>query len=193
MTSQTTQTEYKLDIMQRLGGDNMFDFIITGLVDCLQADPKLEKHFSNFESNNLVAHQKQVLRAALSEHPDDFDIDSFLLLRHYSLIDRGFNEKHFDLVIKHFVSALEDAWVNEDVIRDAAEILRPFRGIFTKANFEPAQNKKDDELIVPIKDESSKKSAPRREKKPVGRSFSGEGLLKMMRPKGAKRTKHGDE
>jgi hypothetical protein len=96
------------------------------------------------------------------------------------------------LVIKHFVSASEDDWVNEDVIRDAVEILRPFRGIFAKANFEPAQNKKDDELIVPIKDESSRKSAPRRERSPWAHQ-SLVGLLKMMQLKGAKRTRHGVE
>jgi hypothetical protein len=40
-----SRNRYKSNIMQRLGGENMFDFIILDLVENLKNDPKLETFF----------------------------------------------------------------------------------------------------------------------------------------------------
>jgi truncated hemoglobin YjbI len=193
MPSQTATTEYKADIMQRLGGENMFEFVLLGLVERLRSDPTLENFFSNFDSKSLEVHQRTFLTAVFAVHPEDYDVESFITLRHYGLINRGFSGKHFDMLVKHLVNAMNDAWVREEVVADVVRILTPFRRIFGDDVAEEEQEEEQElvGIVVPVKDESSnndKKSASR-ERKTVGRTFSGEGLLKMMRLKGAKRTK----
>ena len=56
--------EQRMDIIERIGGERDFQFVVIALVDRLQEDPKLAKFFSigNFDSNNLAAHQEEFLK-----------------------------------------------------------------------------------------------------------------------------------
>jgi truncated hemoglobin YjbI len=172
-----SETEYKADIMQRLGGESTFDFVVISWVGHIKADPKLKTFFSYYDANSLDELQKQFLETIFIKHPEDFDEDAFLLLRYYSLIDRGFEAKHFDLLVKHLFRAMNDAWVESDVVEEAIQVVKSYRRVY-----EFGSNEEED-IEVPVKSESSKA------KKSFYRSSSGEGLLKLMRLKGPKRTK----
>jgi hypothetical protein len=68
---------------------------------------------------------------AIAKLPDDVDARTRLALRHYKLFDMGLNQTHLDVVGSHFVDALEDSWVEQDVIDDVMRCLGSFRFIHT--------------------------------------------------------------
>mmetsp|Transcript_29997 Transcript_29997/g.46106 ORF Transcript_29997/g.46106 Transcript_29997/m.46106 type:complete len:121 (+) Transcript_29997:1-363(+) len=110
-------------MIERLGGENVFEFIVLGLAERLQQDVSLEPFFSNFGSSSLDSLQRSVLKAMLTkdddssnDDADDSDVDGFILLRYYSVIEQGFDETHFDVVVRHFKESLQDAWVDDDVV-----------------------------------------------------------------------------
>jgi hypothetical protein len=98
---------------------------------------------SYFLQHNLVLNQKQPLTAALAKHPEDFDLEGFIQLRYFSLIQQGFNETHFDVLVDHFIDAMDGAWVDESATRDAVSILKLFRRIFERNRHGSLQKRKE--------------------------------------------------
>jgi truncated hemoglobin YjbI len=108
---------------------------VISLVERLQTDPKLEKFFSStFEADNLFIHQQEFLKTIFANKEEGVDVNTLALLRYYySLVNQGFNETHFDLVVRHFMESMDNAWIeNQDVIKDALQQLGSFRVIFTQ-------------------------------------------------------------
>ena len=56
----------------------MFEFILLGLVQNLTDDNESKKNFSNFKTDKLVLHQKQILTAVLSKQSEDLDLDGYV-------------------------------------------------------------------------------------------------------------------
>jgi hypothetical protein len=105
------QIEHKSDIIDRLDGQNTLDFTIIGLTKSLRTDPELRDFYSSFLLDDLIEHKKQFFTSIFSKQQDQAKLNGSMLLRHYGLIQQGFNEKHFDLIVQHFVLELEDSWV----------------------------------------------------------------------------------
>jgi hypothetical protein len=123
----------------------MFEFVVLCLAERLQMDSKLAMFFSNFDTTSPVAHETQFLTTAFTKDPLDHAAKSCILLRHYSLIhNKGFNETHFDILVDQYsVEATEDAWIDNDVIADAIEIVKSFRNLFT------VQEENEELLLAP--------------------------------------------
>mmetsp|Transcript_112616 Transcript_112616/g.168521 ORF Transcript_112616/g.168521 Transcript_112616/m.168521 type:complete len:187 (+) Transcript_112616:86-646(+) len=182
-----TATEYKSNIMERLGGQSVFDFIVLGMVERLQQDSSLDGFFSNYGSS-LESLQSAVLTAMFTKHADDYDVDGFILLRFYRILELGFNETHFDTLVKHFIESLQDAWVEDDVFEDAVRIIKSFRPIFVNTEGKAAEEEAAETISSKVEESTvtKEKTAPRR-------GSSGEFLLNLMRPKGSKRTKQASQ
>mmetsp|Transcript_13895 Transcript_13895/g.21906 ORF Transcript_13895/g.21906 Transcript_13895/m.21906 type:complete len:154 (+) Transcript_13895:74-535(+) len=124
---------YKSMLIERLGGEQDFRFIVLSLVERLQTDPKLNTFFATFDADGLFIHQQEFLTTIFANKEEGVDVNTFTLLRYYNLINEGFNETHFDLVVRHFMEAMEDAWIDDqDAMQDAVQLLGSFRVIFTK-------------------------------------------------------------
>ena len=125
------KVQYQANVMERVGGDSMFEFILIEHVENLKNDPKLDVFFGNFPTEDLLAHQKQFLIHALAQHPEDFDLDSYIELRFFNLIQRGFDRSHYNALMVNLVKAMADGWVDDDdTIRDVLFILKSYRRLF---------------------------------------------------------------
>mmetsp|Transcript_23716 Transcript_23716/g.36058 ORF Transcript_23716/g.36058 Transcript_23716/m.36058 type:complete len:168 (+) Transcript_23716:85-588(+) len=136
-TTQQQNNTAKSSVIQRIGGERDFEFVVLSLVDRLRDDKQLRRFFSTFEPNDLAAHQEEFLRVVFAQANDmddartKNDLQVFIHLRYFLLIKQGFDETHFDLTISHIIAALEDAWVDDqDLIDDTVTVLNSVRPIF---------------------------------------------------------------
>ena len=142
----TTISNSNANIIERLGGERDFQFIVMALVDRLQEDRRLAKYFGkqHFDTNDLTRLQEEFLKSCFTNSASsvvngnktnqDKAVVGHITVRYYALIDQGFNERHFDKMVQHFVEALEDAWIDDQngVIADAVSTLNSYRHIFER-------------------------------------------------------------
>ena len=119
-------------LLQRLGGEANLELTIQHFYDLILNDPALEEFFGNTNMKLLRAHQKRFMVIAFTKIPEDFNVASFIVQKHYRLFMKGLNETHFDLVVEHLIAALKQMWVEQEEIDEIIEILGPFRDVFVK-------------------------------------------------------------
>lgn len=122
--------KYKDDLLERIGGTGIFDFLIISFSERIHDDPRLSRFYGNFSLDHLIAFQKELLMAALLEHASEEDAHNVLTrvtLRHYRLFELGLNEDHFDSLCHHFSCGLHDCWVPSDVAKDCETHFRSLR------------------------------------------------------------------
>jgi hypothetical protein len=109
------------------------------MAQSIKTDSEVRVLYSSFLLEDLIQHKKQFFTSVFSKQQNPAKLNSSILLRHYGLIQQGFNEKHFDLIVKHFVQELKDSWVNAVAIQDAVSILNSGRPVFESSD----QNKEE--------------------------------------------------
>mmetsp|Transcript_63304 Transcript_63304/g.95542 ORF Transcript_63304/g.95542 Transcript_63304/m.95542 type:complete len:230 (+) Transcript_63304:64-753(+) len=185
VAQQQQRVEYKEDIIERLGGQNSFDLTIVGLAQAIQSDPALKDYYSSYLFEDLIRHQKHFLTSVFAKQGNPEKLNSSILLRHYGLIQKGFNEHHFDLVVIHFVQELQDSWVNTAAIRDAVTLINTVRPLFESPS---GSNRSEDKSLRTQKNKrtscpsSSNDSRAAKSLKEAERRFSSsaEFLLEML-------------
>ena len=73
-----------------------------------------------------------MMSVAFSFVPETFDVEELILRKHARLFDMGLNCSHFDLVLQHFQSTLQELGVDDEITMDAVQILLPLRQVFAK-------------------------------------------------------------
>ena len=134
MTPSCPTTKKPNNVVQQIERVDL-QFIILAFVDRLQDDARLSQLFGRkvFDTNDLIAHQEAFLLTAFSSSKAFCEINGYIELRFYNLMNRGFNENHFDMLVNHFIESLEDAWINDrDIHKEAFQTLQRFRPIFEK-------------------------------------------------------------
>jgi hypothetical protein len=126
--------EDKSDLFSRLNGESTLDFAIIASCERIMNDPTLEPFYRHFDMENLRFLQKEMLLFAIAKAPKNIDVNARISLRHYQLVDMGFNESHFDLQIGHLVAALEESWVEKEVIDDVKSCMGAFRVLFESSS-----------------------------------------------------------
>ena len=119
-------------LLHRLGGEENRELTILQFYKLIKEDPQLDPFFADTDIKLLRAHQKRFMIVAFTHIPEDFDVASFIVQRHYRLFQMGLNETHFDLVANHLVTALRQMWVEQEEINEVLAILGPFREVFQK-------------------------------------------------------------
>lgn len=125
--------EYKDDLINRMGGEENFDFLVISFSERIQDDRSLSNFFGNFDLKSLTYLMKELLLAALLEPNTKNDVDALkrkVSLRFHRLFEMGFNERHFDVIKEHLSGALHDCWSRDDVIEPCKEHFAELRDIF---------------------------------------------------------------
>ena len=120
-------------MIERFGGERDFKFIVIAFVGRLKADRKLNKFFANFRDNDLATHQEDFLMTVFDDSRNAESVQNYIYLRYHRLFQQGFDERHYDLLVRHFVESLQDAWVDDDqVIGDTVKLMNSFRPSFER-------------------------------------------------------------
>ncbi|CAJ1939279.1 unnamed protein product [Cylindrotheca closterium] len=118
-----TTLVYKDNIVEKIGGQSQFDFVIMTYCESIREDPRLGGFFAHLDLDGLILLQKEWLDAALIENsPEETDtIIGRLAVKHKILWEKGMNETHFEQLKTHFIMALRDCWAGEELIQAAGK------------------------------------------------------------------------
>lgn len=122
------------DIVKRFGGENNLHYIIMTYCDKILEDKDLEPFFGNFEVESLIHLQKDFLLAAFAGPNSKYQyLHRQVALHHRHLLENGMNEIQFDILQNHFMNALRENWVEDDIVAVCNSNFAGLRYIFTDA------------------------------------------------------------
>ncbi|CAJ1939285.1 unnamed protein product [Cylindrotheca closterium] len=109
---------YKDNLVEKVGGQSQFDFIVIKYCEHITADQSLKLFFKDMEHDSLIELQKEFLSAALLDLPSHITEVAMgrLVVNYQDLWESGLNERHFDTLKAHFIESLRDCWVEENLI-----------------------------------------------------------------------------
>lgn len=119
-------------VSDKLGGDAALRAAVDLFTGKLLKDPELAPFFEDVNLVKFKLHQFRFMSIAFSELSKGWDIAEFIADKHARLFEKGVNGKHFDIVIGHFVGALQELGVQPDTIDQAVGVLAPLRPIFAE-------------------------------------------------------------
>ena len=117
-------------MLQKLGGDDKRREAIDIFYKKQMEDERLIHFFDGTDVEIIKWHQFNLMSIAFTALPTTFDVSSLLLTRHKSLFDAGLSEIHFDMVAKHFTDTLEEMHMEEDLVKEALDVVMPLRNVF---------------------------------------------------------------
>eukprot|EP00980_Cylindrotheca_fusiformis_P006400 scaffold1366_cov91-Cylindrotheca_fusiformis.AAC.6 len=118
-----------------MGGKSTIDLVVVAYCGRSVEDPNLSPFFGNFESRNLLLFHKDIIMTALVQPRSGNEAQAKknrVILRHYQLIQSGFNENHFDMLVEHFCQALKECFIADDVASSCLICFRALRPIFER-------------------------------------------------------------
>ncbi|CAJ1970155.1 unnamed protein product [Cylindrotheca closterium] len=122
---------YKLNLLTRLGGKVKFYLKVATFCDKIKAHYELAQYFQDYDLKELHKSLVDILNAAFQELPDLFDPTAHFQERHQKLLDTGMRASGFDTFVFVFESILWDTTVDEALITDAVNLLKPLRKVFS--------------------------------------------------------------
>lgn len=122
MTAEPSTTEVSTSVYERIGGHDVVDDVVTLFYDRVLADRDLAPFFVDVDLARLRAHQVAFISAALGG-PHTYS-GRAMGVAHTGM---GITGLHFDRVVAHLISALEDCDVPLEMITTLFEQLAPLR------------------------------------------------------------------
>jgi len=114
-----------MSLFQRLGGAEAVNAAVDIFYQKVLADPLLEGFFSDVDMERQIRKQRAFLTVAFGGAPryDGRNLRS----AHAHLVERGLNDSHFDAVVRHLRSTLEQLGVAEPEVAEVAAIAESVR------------------------------------------------------------------
>jgi truncated hemoglobin YjbI len=183
-TKDPKKSTKKSDLLRRIGGPSCLESASMSLSARIKLDQRLTEVFSGFDVLQLTTHHTEFLSVALAEtRGSRFDVEAFVIDQHTKFFEKGMNEAHFEIVLQHFLSVLNDCQPDEEVVADAVEVLGSYQKLFNESERRRRLGNTCDDKF------GDRDTTDRIRKERVGRSRSGEGLLAMFQTKTKKRNK----
>lgn len=140
-----------------LGGKETYEVLIISYCDRIHEDDNLAPFFGNFNTKDLAIFEKEFLIAAFAD-PGSKDthnrVHHRVTLHHHRLFEAGLNEMHFDMLKLHFLQALEDFFLDNDVVESCSTHLDGIRYIFEENGKRAKQSKKQQILDTNVLSET---------------------------------------
>ncbi|KAL3932079.1 MAG: hypothetical protein SGBAC_011016 [Bacillariaceae sp.] len=100
---------YRNNIVQRMGGEHGFNFLVLTYCENIQDDESLDRFFGNFDLNTLTCLQKELLLVSFLEpYAETGPRKQRVLFRNDMM---GLDRSIFPILEEHFVAALDDCFV----------------------------------------------------------------------------------
>ena len=120
------------------------EYIVLSYCERIRDDDSLTKFFRNFDQGCLMALEKEILEASMLDIPHGSSttttsrerserqqlLHGRVALSHHRLFEMGMDENHFDILQEHYLNALRDNWVREEVIKTCKDKFSTLRYIF---------------------------------------------------------------
>lgn len=123
----TPQLQKDENLIQKLGGHSLYQFIILSFCENILEDQGLSEIYEDHDIDSLADLKQNLLDTSFlrveSKQPIFAGEGSRnrIILQNYALFEKGFNVHHFDQLRKHFVSALHESWIQDDALFDLCQ------------------------------------------------------------------------
>ena len=149
-TISTTDKVFKNDLMESIGGETQFKFLVISFCEKIAADKSLKLFYGGLGMSSLVALQKDMLLwAFLDVSPEESNtIRGKLILKHHLMMQKGFSEDHFKMLEKHFTNAMLEVWLDKHVMDLCSKYFKDLRSVFDGCkDFEMQAALEEDEMV----------------------------------------------
>lgn len=133
MSAPSTDSNKKLTLADRMGGEVSMKAAIAGLYTRILADSDLAPFFKGVDMTKQESHQLRFFKVAFGHVPPSMNVPKLILDKHAHLFEMGLNEGHFDKVAGHLVASLEELGVAQALIDEAVAVIGPLRSVFEQA------------------------------------------------------------
>ena len=134
--------ERKAILLDKLGGRQVLQDALDDFYNRQLDDPRLVSFFRGTDMEILKWHQFNLMGIAFAHVPDNVDLRHLLLVRHKKLFEeQGLSERHFDIVLEHFQKTLQDRNLDQELMDEVLNVVRPIRDIFQEGARIAAQKK----------------------------------------------------
>lgn len=134
--------ERRAIMLEKLGGQKVLREAIDIFYAKQLADDRLMYFFRGVNVEVIKWHNFNLMSLAFTALPENFDLQALLLTRHKRLFEMGLNEDYFDIVLQHFEDTLVEMNVDDELVKEALEIVSPLRLVFAQGYREAQQRKK---------------------------------------------------
>lgn len=134
-----TQPEHavqKQSVIEKLGGENQYEFLIISYCENILEDDRLNGIYEDYDIDSLASLQKNLLDLSfhqagnISPKSVEDETRNRIVMQNYALFEKGLNAHHFDLLREHFVSALHNCWIQDDIFDMCQQRFDRLRSIF---------------------------------------------------------------
>ncbi|CAJ1964895.1 unnamed protein product [Cylindrotheca closterium] len=124
----------KEELLQQIGGESQFDFIIMTFCESIQEDTTLNEVFKGMHVDTMVDLMNGLLDAALemysSRTVENEDNRNRIVLKNYALFEMGLNKGHLEKMKVHYEAALRDSWVEDKVFDECMQRFEYLEAVF---------------------------------------------------------------
>jgi truncated hemoglobin YjbI len=128
-------SKYNDHVVQRMGGEATFDFLIVSYCERIQGDPRMRRFFGSLTLHSLTFLQKELVLMAFIKPSAENKIDAIkskVTLKFSPIFELGLNDTHFDILEGHFSAALYDCSSKPDVIQTCQKLFATLLPFFQK-------------------------------------------------------------
>lgn len=124
----------KDELIELIGGENQYNFLITSFCENIQQDARLKDMFRTMDLELLAERMSALIDIAFAQTSDaemmDENARNKIIMNNFSLFEAGMNGTHFTKLQADFEAALQDAWVDDDVIEQCTRRFAKLQTIF---------------------------------------------------------------
>ena len=127
---QQQQQEEGDSLIKRFGGAAHFEFLNMSFCERIKAEERLKLFFGSYGIEELEDLYRELLLATFLDKNVIGNYQHCIAFRFHRFFLIGLNESHFDILETHFLDALLDCWVDEDVYGLCKTYFAELRPIF---------------------------------------------------------------
>lgn len=177
---EVTTIPMKADMLNRLGGENQFYFILLELSDQIKTDKRLKRFYSHYDVKDMAKFLKEWILLTFAKPTDEMneeDIENRIRRLYFPFLKMGMHKRHYSKLVKYCVDALRSSWVEELVIIRAVKYLQSFQHLFKErdelSNSSRHSYDTNDEMEEEKKEEPGRKKLPRMKRLARSMSYKG--------------------
>ncbi|CAJ1939275.1 unnamed protein product [Cylindrotheca closterium] len=111
-------TQGKINIIDDVGGQSVFNFVVMNYCESIREDPTIKHFFAKVDLKGLIVLQTDILKVAFMDaSPQETEAAMGRLAVNYQIGQLGLNETHFEAMKAHFLLALRHSWVEESLVQ----------------------------------------------------------------------------
>eukprot|EP00980_Cylindrotheca_fusiformis_P013066 scaffold3273_cov148-Cylindrotheca_fusiformis.AAC.1 len=126
------QPLHEQNLIEQLGGKSQYEFINLAFCENILEDERLSSIYEDYDMDSLADLQRNFLDISFQPNHalTDRTARNRIVLQSYALFEKGLRAHHFDRLRKHFLSALRESWVEDDLLDLCEKRFSKLRCIF---------------------------------------------------------------